>query len=614
MKHIHIFKNFITLFTAAAVLLVFISCEQISGGGEKTSSSSSSGSKITSLVVDSTTKAIYVDQDSNISTFSKETTTLRAMGTYCNVWIVSDNYTSGSSSSGEKISSSLAKTLAEKFDAIYPMVRKIFGDESEKIYLYNSSTFASSTSSASLSSSDTTTATSSDTWTYESSSPVYEIGSDISSITISGLSSGQEVYLAKTNTSSSEAVSSSYSRYVSEGSGLTLSTAESSSDQTGSGSGSPKSSITNFVAPVDLSPSRFAKGSRSARSASTISEVSMSDYDDTGSYTVNGTSYQKVNIVVYDIGNDYTASSGSSTGIVGYFYAKDYYYSSSTTNSVIDYSNVGKYFYIDAYYAVDYTDTVYSTLAHEFQHMINWGVKDMDQGLDPSTWYNEMMSMLSEDMMRNYLGLDYDDAPEDRLPLFERCYKDNGLEYRSTSSYLTLLSYANSYAFGAWVLRQFGGVQVLADMSSNAYVDMSSVVHAVNSVNGTSYDAEDLLKMYAEACIFNTTDSSYAYPTFNQAAAETLSYSDDSTTYTYPLEALDLWNLADLFTSSFTSSYSNTTYYKYDGPELYGYNAAYEIRPYGMTLVDVGEVTDSTVTLTFSTNGSGTEHLYIMVQ
>ena len=35
MKHIHIFKNFITLFTAAAVLLVFISCEQISGGGGK---------------------------------------------------------------------------------------------------------------------------------------------------------------------------------------------------------------------------------------------------------------------------------------------------------------------------------------------------------------------------------------------------------------------------------------------------------------------------------------------------------------------------------------------------------------------------------------------------
>lgn len=441
------------------------------------------------LTVDTTTKDIYVDQDENISSFTQETATLRAEGTYCNVWVVNDNFSTDGTSSGEQIDSSLALALADTFDAIYPMIRTVFGDESENLYAYSSGS---------------------------------------------------------------------------------------------------------------------------------VSEIAMATYDDTGTYENGSSENQKVNIVVYDIANDYSTSSGSSTGIVGYFYNKDYYYNTGTTLSsmngykIIDYSNAGKYFYIDAYYAVDYTDAVFSTLAHEFQHMINWGIKAMDHDLDPSTWYNEMLSMLSEEIMRDSLGISYDDAPEARLPFFERCYKDNGIEYRSTSSYTTLLSYANSYAFGAWAVREFGGAQVISAMARNSYVDMDSVVRGINSVNGTSYDAEDLLRMYAEACIFSDTD--LGMPSFNQQAEETLTYSGSDTSYTYPVEALDLWNLADIFTSDFTDTYTSSTYYKYDGPKLYGYNAAYEIRPYGMTLVDVGTATDDSVTLTFTSNGSSAQHLYVMVQ
>ena len=576
----------------------------------------------------------------------------------------------------------------------------------------------------------TTTAGSSAAWSYTSAAPVYEIDGSVASVTISGLSSGQKVFLAKTNTSSSAVVSSSYSRYVTAGSGITLSTAESSSESSSAASGSAEGgysgSVTNFIAPVDLAPSQFTRSSASpSRSALTpsasvtqltltkdsttkdlyvdtdtsfkkysqeastlryagtycnvwvvdsyytsgaaagdtvssslavllgekfdamypmvrnvfgsesedillytssaqISEAAMSDYDNTGTYTAGGTTGDKVNIVVYDIGGDYTSSDISTSGVVGYFYAKDYYYNNtgsaladSSGYKVIDYSNAGKYFYIDSAYAVSYTDMVYSTLAHEFQHMISFGVKNMDKDLSPSTWYNEMMSMLSEDMMQSYLGLntsDYDDSPQNRLPLFEKCYKDNGIEYRSTSSYYTLLSYSNSYAFGAWVLRQFGGVPVLAAMSSNDSVDMASVAAAVNSVDGTSYSAEDLLKLYTEACIFS--DTTLGMPTFNQS--RTLS-SDSSLYYTtesygYPLASINLWSLSGMFSSSFKSDYGSTTYYKYDGPELYGYNASYAIRPYGMTLVDVGTATSDTVTLTFSTSGASTEHLYLMVQ
>lgn len=440
-----------------------------------------------SLSVGSTTKSVYVDQDSDISTFAAETATLRACGTYCNVWVVSDCYTSGTAS-GEKIDSAIAESLASKFDAMYLMIRNVFGDESEKICLYSSGS---------------------------------------------------------------------------------------------------------------------------------VTEADMSDYDDTGTSSAG----RKVNIVVYDIGNDYGSS--SSSGIVGYFYAKDYYrntgsaLASSSGYKVIDYSNCGKYFYVDAYFAVSYTDMVYSTLSHEFQHMIDFGVKDMDKDLSPSTWYNEMLSMLSEDILQSSLGInasDYDDSPENRLPMFNRCYKDCGLEYRSSSTYYEILSYSSAFAFGAWIIRQFGGVPVIAAMSSNDYVDTDSVTAAVNSVNGTSYTMEDLLKMYAEACIFS--DTTLGMPTFNRS--RTLSASDayyySAGSYGYPVCAVDIWNLDDIFSSDFTGEYKNTTYYKYDGPELYGYNAAYSIRPYGMTLVKIGTASADSATITLSTTGKSSEHLYLFVQ
>ena len=134
----------------------------------------------------------------------------------------------------------------------------------------------------------------------------------------------------------------------------------------------------------------------------------------------------KINIVLYDIGADYNKS--SQCGVLGYFYSKDYFTKLTNSNTVIDYSNQGKYFYIDAPYAAskvkdsdgktqDTLATTISTLAHEFQHMINFGVKNIEKDLSPDTAYNEMLSMLCEDMLASQLGLDDDESVKsERLP------------------------------------------------------------------------------------------------------------------------------------------------------------------------------------------------------
>ena len=441
------------------------------------SSSRSATSSITKVTpasytqsdVGSATRSIYIDQDSDISTFKAETATLRALGEYCYVWVVSDNWTS-SSASGEKINSEIAEKIASNFDSMYLKIRNVFGEESN---------------------------------------------------------------------------------YLSSNTSLT-------------------------------------------------SQIAMSDYSETG---------EIVNIVIYDIGKDYSNNTNSGS-VVGYFYAKDYFYLSNPS-SVYKYSNKGKYFYVDAYFAVAYTSTVYSTLAHEFQHMIDFGVKSMENKLSSSTSWNEMKSMLCEDIMYETLceldsDFSEDDSPVSRLPLFNRHYYDVGLEYKESSPEV-YYSYSNNYAFGAWLVRNNGGISLLHEIATNAYTDEKSLLNALSTTEASSTTMEDLLKNYTIACVLSKENSGFA-----------TSLTDSLLTlngYSYSLNAIDLWNLASALPETYSECKSSTSYYKFDGPTLYGYNSQVTLRPYGITLQKVGIATSDTVTINFNTSSISTsQKVYLVVE
>lgn len=441
------------------------------------SSSRSATSSITKVTpasytqsdVGSATRSIYIDQDSDISTFKAETAILRALGEYCYVWVVSDNWTS-SSASGEKINSEIAEKIASNFDSMYLKIRNVFGEESN---------------------------------------------------------------------------------YLSSNTSLT-------------------------------------------------SQIAMSDYSETG---------EIVNIVIYDIGKDYSNNTNSGS-VVGYFYAKDYFYLSNPS-SVYKYSNKGKYFYVDAYFAVAYTSTVYSTLAHEFQHMIDFGVKSMENKLSSSTSWNEMKSMLCEDIMYETLceldsDFSEDDSPVSRLPLFNRHYYDVGLEYKESSPEV-YYSYSNNYAFGAWLVRNNGGISLLHEIATNAYTDEKSLLNALSTTGASSTTMEDLLKNYTIACVLSKENSGFA-----------TSLTDSLLTlngYSYSLNAIDLWNLASALPETYSECKSSTSYYKFDGPALYGYNSQVTLRPYGITLQKVGIATSDTVTINFNTSSISTsQKVYLVVE
>lgn len=325
-----------------------------------------------------------------------------------------------------------------------------------------------------------------------------------------------------------------------------------------------------------------------------------------------------VNIVLYDIGNDYDSS--SSSGVVGYFYARDYYSQSlaslSKSYSALKYSNEGKYFYVDSAYLNTYFDTCISTLAHEFQHMIRFAnVVNNDLSSD-ETWYNEMLSMLCEDMLQEHLELDDGDSPKGRTTTFNVYYYLSGLgEYNSSYASAGYAVWSN---FGMFIARNYGGaafVQKLSTMDSS----FDSVVSAVNSLNNTSYSFEDLFEQYVQSLLGSSTY------THNVDAATTLSYTgtdgdesnsySSSNPYTYPMSAYDIFGedyaLTDIKSSLSKFAYTNYDYY---GPVVLSSSASAALRPEsGFTLHGIKELTGTSTTVNFSSNTNSNVKLYLIL-
>ncbi len=335
-----------------------------------------------------------------------------------------------------------------------------------------------------------------------------------------------------------------------------------------------------------------------------------------------------VNLVICNIHDSST---------VGYFYSKDYYpdqtdigrlgYEYPTSKQVYSYSNEGKYLYLSSYSVMYRRDKIYSTLAHELTHLILYGTKYMEGEAVPDKWYDEMMAMLCEDAMQLFLfpydpqntsaaRASFQASPKDRLRWFNRGYRLTGLEYLSNTTNLVLQTYADNYAFGAWLIRQYGGTRLLHRLASTTYVDFDSITDGVNYTTGLSYTMEDILKEYVQACTIEaSTNIEYEFPTFNQSPASFFTYSYTDTdgslqTYSYPLTAIDLWTLGSMY-----SSPSGGNNYKYDGPVRFKASDHYELRPFGFFISSVETVSDgvSSVTLTFNSEGSPLQKMYVII-
>ncbi|MDQ0199194.1 Ig-like domain-containing protein [Neobacillus ginsengisoli] len=149
----------------------------------------------------------------------------------------------------------------------------------------------------------------------------------------------------------------------------------------------------------------------------------------------------KINILCYDIQDGFSGSGGY---VAGYFYPGDLY--------ITAHSNQSETFYIDTYPtmgtgSVKDVSGVYSTLAHEFQHMVNYNQNVLVEGNSSmDTWLDEGLAMAAEQI---YMG----HGLTDRLAYYnESSAIQNGqsLLYWDESGDL-LSNYSLSYLFTQYI-------------------------------------------------------------------------------------------------------------------------------------------------------------------
>lgn len=118
------------------------------------------------------------------------------------------------------------------------------------------------------------------------------------------------------------------------------------------------------------------------------------DGEDNSDGGVDGNQY--ISILIYDI--DFDAATTS--GILGYFWSKDEYADGSAAlGGQSGFSNEKEMFYLDAPFLAAYPYMLVSTLAHEYQHMINWNRNVWERGESVPTWLNELCSLAAEDLL-----------------------------------------------------------------------------------------------------------------------------------------------------------------------------------------------------------------------
>ena len=228
----------------------------------------------------------------------------------------------------------------------------------------------------------------------------------------------------------------------------------------------------------------------------------------------------KISIFVYDIDGDY--SSTQTGGVFGFFWSKDMltddYLQKNTTDGYR--SNETEIFYVDAYFLDYVPKMVYSTLAHEFQHMLEFVHKNIEKKVSPSTWYNEMMSMVCEDMMQSYIGIEDEYSPKGRFPYFYYYYPAGMTTWLSGNS--VCISYANAYAFGAFLARNYGGAELIHRIASTGSVDMESVTEALQNQGYAGETCKSVFLNEGRALVYTDTTSAETYPSFNKSVTNSV--------------------------------------------------------------------------------------------
>ena len=280
----------------------------------------------------------------------------------------------------------------------------------------------------------------------------------------------------------------------------------------------------------------------------------------------------EITILLTDIGKD----NSKNGGVVGYYFPKDNFIKEKFigsnerimlyADSVIFANGEGRWD-INDYWPKE----MVSTLAHEMQHMIHFYQKSVLLKTDATdTWINEMLSESTEDLIASKIhhtgsrGVPYtigsageEDNRLGRYPLFNA---NNRLSL--TTWHGSLENYSVVNAFGAFLLRNYGGAKVLHDIMHSAYIDEEAIVSAVNKTpQGRGKKFNDLLKEWGIAVLLSDNNHLDTLPTYNTGGYMPNQYKHS----VYDIGSINFFNYSpqpSIFTASGTVQRQGNYYYK----------------------------------------------------
>jgi len=262
----------------------------------------------------------------------------------------------------------------------------------------------------------------------------------------------------------------------------------------------------------------------------------------------------RIQILIYDIDDDY-ASTRSSSRTVGYFHGKDEFTQQELIKERLPNlkTNLAEIFYIDIEFLIgskksDGTTliaanpaTIYSTLVHEFQHMIHFNQKALRLNKASAVWYNEMLSALAEDVISPLIQIPINTKGHpigDRIPLFLASYSEAGVTQWLEGNNV-LKSYAAVFAFGAYLIRNYGGPVLIQKMLANGAVDEASITQALASIPG-NITFEAAMERFAEALLYSTSKTAGGITgkmSFDRDTTSTIKGTD------YMAHGFDIWKI-----------------------------------------------------------------------
>ena len=263
----------------------------------------------------------------------------------------------------------------------------------------------------------------------------------------------------------------------------------------------------------------------------------------------------KINIIVYDIYGDYEITEANDGGgVAGYFWPLDFIKNDYLIqNEDVRKSNECECIHIDSWFLEKQPEMQRSAIAHEFQHLLHYVNKTLNSGFvvikdgvrynqESATWFNEMMSMVCEDIMQSHLSIDDKDSPKGRLSLFNQTFmmgfnywRDRAHGYQDDNN--VGISYANAYAFGAYLVRNYG-IDFIKELATNIYIDEKAITEALSkkSIDPDVTTFEQALNQYFNV-IMNPETSKY---TLNKKVDKTYNDIAGNKTVTFECKAIDL--------------------------------------------------------------------------